>query len=115
MATQFMTPDTADTQFKDDGAITRQRYRFSASVTGAGDWVILPPEIGDAVVSVAPSSGTARIEYTLSSVADVEAGTAVARNWPDGDVAGYTDSLISNSVTAIRCVSTAATDFVVTA
>jgi|GEM_PF-2163507 len=110
-----LTPDRDDQQFSNNRTIPRQRFNHSASVNGTGEWLFLPAGIGELLVSVEPTSGTARVEYTQDSVAKVRAGTAIGKAWVEGDVAAYTDSLMVNAVTAIRCVSTAATDFKVTA
>jgi len=114
MPAQYIQPDTTDHQYRTDAAVTRQRYRYAAQVAGTGDWILLPPGLGDVIVSVDPGPGTARVEYTLASVADVESGMATARNWQEGDVSGYTDSILKCAFTAVRCVSTDAAEFVVT-
>lgn len=65
--------------------------------------------VGPAFISAAihPSSGTARVEFTLSSPASVESGTARWIAWPFGDVSqSKADALIS-AVTAIRGVASA--------
>lgn len=109
-----LNPDMDDKQYLDNQAIHRQRFNHKEQVDGTGDWVLIPPGPAELAVSVEPSSGTARIEYTQDPIADVEAGTASGKVWPDGDVAGYTSSVMANAVTAVRCVSTGATDFRVT-
>lgn len=114
MSVKYLAPDLADKQFLDISAISRQRFNHKESVTGTSDWVVIPPGPDEFTVSVDPSSGTARIEYTQDPITDAEAGTAVAKPWPDGDVSAYADGVMANSVTAVRCVSTAATDFRVT-
>lgn len=65
--------------------------------------------VGPAFISAAihPASGAARVEFTLSSPAAVESGTARWIAWPMGDVSqGKADALIS-AVTAIRGVASA--------
>lgn len=115
MSYSTLSPDTNDDQFKGDSQIKRQRYRHEETVNGTSDWVLLPPGIGDVTVSVSPSAGTARVEFTQDSVLAVDSGTAAGRPWDDLDVAAFTHKTMSNSVTAVRCVSTDDTAFVVTA
>ncbi|WP_339799648.1 hypothetical protein [uncultured Marinobacter sp.] len=115
MPVDILSPDTGDQQFNQNRTIPRQRFNHSASVAGEGKWLILPPGIGEFLVSVEPSSGTARVEYTQDSVEEVTGGTAVGHGWAEGDVTEYADSLMVNAVTAIRCVSTVSAGFKVTA
>ena len=110
-----LSPDTTDTEFQEN-AEARQRYRHTETVNAAtGEWVILPASFEELLVSVEPASGTARVEYTQGSVSEVNAGTADAKPWDDGDVSAYAASAMSNTVTAIRCVATASCQFTVTA
>ena len=110
-----LSPDSDDQQFSTDITIPRQRFLWNESVNGVGEWLLVPAGIGDLLLSVEPASGTARVEYTQDNVAAVLAGSAVGKGWPEGDVAAYSDSVIANAVTAVRCVSTAATTFKVSA
>lgn len=62
-----------------------------------------------ATVGVSPGvGGTALVEYSLSSVAAVKAGTAIWRSWPYGDVSVDTDELLEGPVTALRMTATTA-------
>lgn len=115
MPIQTLSPDQNDQQFLNNRTVPRQRFRFDDVVTGTGDWLLLPAGIGDLLVSVDPSSGTARVEYTQDSLADVEAGNAVGKPWDSLDVDEYTDSVMHNSVTAIRAVASVEATFKVTA
>ncbi len=112
-----LSPDQDDQQFLHNRTVPRQRFNHSETVNDAtGQWLILPAGVGDLLVSVAPAAGTARVEYTQDDVQAVEAGTAVGKPWAEGDVNGYTDSLMVNAVTAIRCVAAGgAAEFKVTA
>lgn len=114
MAANTLNPDIGDKQHLENQAIHRQRFNHKEVVNGTGDWVLIPAGPEELMVSVEPSSGTARIEFTQDSVSEVEAGTAVGKPWPDGDVTAYAHSVMANAVTAVRCVSTADTDFRVT-
>lgn len=71
-----------------------------------GDAIMAPDYAGklrDWVVGIIPS-GTARIEYTLSTRSQVDAGAAVWRAWDAGDVTVNTDDLLG-PVQAVRGVS----------
>lgn len=110
-----LSPDATDTLFQEN-ADAKQRYRHAETINATtGEWLLLPAGIGEILASVVPASGTARVEYTQASAAEVEAGTATGKPWDDADVSAYTAALMSNTVTAIRCVATASCDFVVTA
>lgn len=111
-----LSPDLDDQQFLGNSAIQRQRFVHHETVTGDGDWLLLPPGVGDVLVSVTPAGDTARVEFTQDGVAAVNAGTAVGKPWSEGDVSEYTDSVMVNAVTAIRCVASGGSaEFKVTA
>ena len=115
MPANTLSPDAGDKGFQDNAEV-RQRYRHDETVdTATGDWLILPAGIGELLASVTPAAGTARVEYTQASITEVEAGTATGVAWDSGDVSSYTASVMSNSVTAIRCVASASCQFTVTA
>ena len=60
-------------------------------------------------VGVSPGAGgTARVEYSLSTVAEVKAGTAKWRPWPYGDVSSDTDDVLDGPVTALRMTAATA-------
>lgn len=112
-----LSPDLQDQQFSNNRAVHRQRFLHNETVdTATGEWLFLPPGIDHVLVSVDPADGNARVEYTQDDVAAVLNETAVGKPWAEGDVSGYTDSLMVNAVTAIRCVATGgAAEFKVTA
>lgn len=115
MPVDTLSPDTGDQQFNQNRTIPRQRFNFSASVTGDGKPLIIPPGIGEVLVSVEPDSGTARVEYTQDTVVTIVAGDAEWHPWDEGDVSEYAASLMVNAVSAIRCVASVAAAFKVTA
>lgn len=115
MPTNTLSPDQDDKQFLNNRTVPRQRFQFEEQVTGTGDWLVVPAGIGDLLVSVDPSSGTARIEYTQDPLAAVDAGTAEGKSWDSLDVGEYTANVMSNSVTAIRAVASVGAVFKVTA
>jgi len=88
------------------------RSIFSESILGGAtsDPVLLPSvhqmDLGHKPSSVfCKPAGTARLEFTLSSRAAVEAATAIWVPWPNGDVTVTTTAGIHSPVTALRCVS----------
>lgn len=116
MAIQF-SPDKGDKQYLGNRTIPRQRFRHQESLNAeTSGWLILPAGIGDLMVSLAPTSGTARVEFTQAPIADIEAGTVnTGSAWPDGDVNSSTQKLMVNAVSAIRCVASASCVWTVTA
>lgn len=92
--------------------------RADITVTTSGQPVTSDPLIVDVIYNAlsvhvcAPTNGTGYMEYTLSSVAEVEAGTACWAIWPAGTVQGdnnghtlVVDTIIG-AVTAVRVVTT---------
>lgn len=80
---------------------------FSGKVTVAtgetSDYAILPYN-AESSVAVYPS-GRAKCQYTLSKVADVEAGTATWIDWPLGVVSANDADTIIGVASAVRLVS----------
>ena len=112
-----LSPDREDLQYLQNRTVPRQRFNHSESVNDAtGEWLILPAGVGDVLVSIAPAAGSARVEYTQDDLAAVKDGSAEGKPWSVGDVNSYTDLLMGNAVTAIRCVAAGgSTEFKVTA
>lgn len=80
-------------------------FRTEVQFTTTSQPVRIP--VGPEFISAAihPASGTARVEFTLSSPEVIEAGNARWIAWPLGDVSsGRADALIS-AVTAVRGVA----------
>lgn len=112
-----LNPDQADQQFLANRTVPRQRFRHKESLNAeTSEWLILPAGIGDLMVSVAPSAGNARIEFTQAPLSEIEAGSVSSGTaWPDGDVTEATQKLMVNAVSAIRCVASAGCEWTVTA
>jgi len=71
-----------------------------------GKSVLIPSiSIPTKVTCTVDPSGTAKMQYTTSPLADVEADTAVWQNWPIGDVTVITSDSLVSPVTALRGVS----------
>lgn len=84
------------------------RWFHSEMVTDTiSDPLILSAVGRDAAVVVSPGT-SARVEYTLSSYADLEGGSAIWLPWGEGDVTTLTGSVVVGAVSALRLVSTGA-------
>lgn len=116
MAIPF-SPDPGDKQYLGNRTIPRQRFRHDQALNAeSSDWLVLPAGIGDLMVTVVPSAGNARIEFTQAPIEDIEAGTVITGTpWPDGNVNVATQKLMANAVSAIRCVASGQTQWTVTA
>lgn len=97
MVTLTWSKDSADYGF----------YRYSVTFTGTTDFVMLQSNMGSVSAAVHPASGTARVEFTLSSPADVQAGIAKWVVWPMGDVSKSSADGMISCATAIRAVASA--------
>ena len=76
-------------------------------LTGANGKSVYIPSISvpTKVTCTVIPSGTAKIQYTTSSRAAVEASTAVWQDWPLGGVTSTTSDSLVSPVTALRGVS----------
>ena len=76
--------------------------------SGNGETVLIKPNAkGQYAVSVAIEAGsnTGKVQYTIDTEEEIQAGTEVWYDWPKGNISGNAiDSLIS-PVSAIRGVS----------
>lgn len=76
---------------------------FRAEVTDAFSEPVRIDNSGiDALVVVAPSSGTALVQYTISSPTHIHNDTAIWLDWDHGAVDVPTSGAISSGVTAVR-------------
>jgi len=114
MPVNTLSADQSDKAFQDN-AHFRQHYNHAETVDGTGDWLILPAGLAEVFVSVEPSAGTARVEYTQAPVSELDSGSPVAKPWDAGDVSAFKGAVMPAVVTAIRCFSTDPTAFKVTA
>lgn len=102
--------------FMEDAVYRSDRPRFNETVDNTvSEALIMDIVDRDASVIVDPGSGaTARVEKTLSSIPDVEAGTAVWFPWSQGDVTATTETVFAPGIIALRLVSSGgATDWYV--
>ncbi|WP_136247935.1 hypothetical protein [Halomonas borealis] len=90
---------------------TDVRWFHSETVTDATSDPLILPSLGrDAAVSVTPGTG-ATVQYTLSSYADVINVTATWHDWPAGSVTEATVDGIAGSASALRLLSTGASEW----
>lgn len=77
---------------------------YSLGLTpGAYAQAYIEPET---TITLIPGTGaTARIEYTLSTIAEVEAGTAVWQAWAKGDITATATDALLGRVTALRMIT----------
>ena len=95
---------------------TDVRWFHSETVTDAtSDPLVLPalPGRETAAVSVMPGT-SATVQYTTSTYAELDAGTATWHDWPAGSVSTTTSDDVKTCITALRLVSVGASDWEVT-
>jgi len=80
-------------------------YRAKQSFSGTSDNILVSSAMTRASVVIHPSGGTARVEFTLSTPAEITAATALWVVWSAGDVAFSTLANLPNGVTAIRGIA----------
>jgi hypothetical protein len=82
-------------------------FRASVVFTGTSETVYMKHDMPHTSAAIHPASGTAKIQFSLSSAAEIEAGRGLWIDWTKGSVSASTaDSLVS-AVIAIRGVATA--------
>ena len=85
-------------------------FGISHSFTGTSDHVMIQSGFKNVSVAIHPAPGqTARVEYTLSCRADIDAGNAKWMVWPAGNVSNSTDDALLSHACAIRGVSPSGT------
>jgi len=95
---------------------TDVRWFHSETVTDATSEPLVLPALDRDSAGVAVTPGTsARVEYSLSSYADIEGDTATWHEWPHGDIADALSDAVDARVTALRLVSTGVSGWEVTA
>jgi len=102
MAIELTTSTETD---KENGSVIWEK-EVSVNNGETSDWIILPSGVGRVekwLVSLI-TSGSARVETTVSIRSKVEAGTAVAYAWTAGNVSANTSTTFEN-VAAVRVVS----------
>lgn len=97
-------PDYADIAY--DKQLRRHRHSATVTADTTSDPVKIPPDKGALTVGVAPvAGGTGKVQYTLSSHAEIDADTAQWFDWDQGAVPNDTARVIDAEVTALRCVA----------
>lgn len=92
------------------GGVDTGRYWLELDVTGTSDAIYVPPGMMSVSVAIHPAIGqTARVEYTLSSSARINAGTARWIAWGLGNIAAADADSLLTTASAIRGVSSGGT------
>lgn len=79
-------------------------YSANYTTTGTKDIVMLPDEAGKTtrtLIGLYISSGTAKVQYSLSKRSDIIAGNGNFRDWDSGTVSSNTDEVLA-PVNALR-------------
>lgn len=85
-------------------------FTYSQSVTGTAEPIAMGPGMSRISVAIHPAATfTARVEFTLSPRAAVDAGTARWISWDLGNVAAPAADALLSTITAIRGVSSGGT------
>jgi hypothetical protein len=79
-------------------------YEETISSPGNGEWVEFPNGVNGAAVELEIATGEGRVEATLDSLSEVQAGTANGIAWDFGNVTGTTQDWVV-PVTALRGVN----------
>lgn len=82
-------------------------FRVAATFTGTSDTIYMMCGTPTVSAAIHPASGTAKIQFSLSSAAEIEAGRGRWIDWSKGSVAASTADALFGSVIAIRGVATA--------
>src|SRR6056297_3278798 len=79
-------------------------YKEELSSSGNGDSIIVPVNIQNISVSLKAASAEGKVQYTMSTISEIEAGSALWHDWDSGAVTSNTDEFIK-PVSAIRQVN----------
>jgi len=88
-----------------DGGVKRFAFEYEQILSGAGngDWILIPDDIFDISVTVAPTTCTAKVQLTTDKISEVKTGTPTAIDW-DAGLVGSNSEDVFYPVTAIRLV-----------
>lgn len=82
------------------------RIRVSEEVEGAANSVpLMTGDMYPITVVCIPGGSTAKIQYTTSPESEVEADSALWRDWEAGEVTETTESVFDGPMTALRLVN----------
>lgn len=82
-------------------------YLAASTFTGTSDTIYLMSGSPTVSAAIHPASGTAKVQYTISSAAEIEAGRGKWIDWPKGSVPASAADALVGAVVAIRGVATA--------
>lgn len=80
------------------------RHKETVGDGATSEPVLVPQASGRVSVGIVPS-GTAKIQFTLSSEADIVGDSADWFDWADGNVTSAIADTLDGPVSAVRCVS----------
>jgi hypothetical protein len=83
-------------------------YKDELSSSGNGDSVIIPVNVANIAISYEVDSGEGKIQYTMSTIEEIEAGSALWHNWDSGDVTSNSEEFFK-PVSAVRQVNASGT------
>lgn len=89
----------------EDTSVGLTIHEETLGAAATSDPVLIGGRYRSVSVGVSQIGTQARIEYTLSPVSKVEAGTAQWQAWLSGDVAANTADNLEGPVTAVRAVA----------
>lgn len=81
-----------------------REFSLTLSAPGNSDSILTPRGVQSVLVTLSTSGGEGKVQYTMSSVAEVKADTANWIDWDAGSVTSDTDDVLY-PVTAIRMVN----------
>jgi len=94
--------------------ISNGRYSFKGEVTSTTSVPVLVENVGGIVAVLVKPGTSARVEFTLSSVAAIQAGTASWIAWPHGDATEIVADGVTSKVTALRLASVGTSSWEIT-
>ena len=82
-------------------------FRVGVTFSGTSETVYLPCGAPTVSAAIHPASGTAKVQFSLSSAAEIEAGRGKWIDWTKGSVSASTADAMIGAVIALRGVATA--------
>lgn len=81
--------------------------RISVAFSGTSETVYMMHDKPHVSAAIHPDTGTAKIQFSLSAAAEIEAGRGKWIDWTKGSVSASTADSLMGAVIAIRGVATA--------
>lgn len=86
-----------------------REFSQTLSIVGNGNSILVPKGMQTVLISLKVTAGEGKVQFTMSSIAEVNAETAVWEDWDAGSVTAALTSDILYPITAIRSVNTSGT------